>query len=131
MNKLAAGVIATAACLGTTPSAWAKTTPPPAGTARTAAPDPRLGETLDGRGPYRDPRRYSLFVPRVLLFVPRAVVYAVLAPTAAATDYVEKERWWGHLRHWLTSDDGKIGVRPTISYESGFVPTVGLHWWDE
>jgi hypothetical protein len=100
--------------------AWAKPTPP----------DPRRGEELDGRSRYRDPYRYALVVPRIVLFVPRIVAYAILRPATEATEYVEGKHLWARVTDAFTSEDGKIAVRPVIRYESGFLPAVGLRWID-
>jgi hypothetical protein len=124
MNK--AAIIALSLALST--AASAKTAPP--AKQAPAAPDPRRGERLDGRAPYRDPYRYAFFVPRAVLLLPRVFAYAILAPATAATEYVEEKHLWTRAERFLTTNDGLIGVRPTAHYESGFLPSVGLRWYD-
>ncbi len=119
MNRLLAAAIVVSLGAGAAPAAG-----------KPAPPDPRRGERLDGRAPYRDPYRYALFVPRAVLLLPRIVAYAVLAPATAATRYVEEKHLWTRAMRLLTSDDGLIRVRPIASYESGFLPSVGLRWSD-
>jgi hypothetical protein len=89
------------------------------------APDPRCGEALDGRGP-EPGASAAVTAGRVALFVPRVVSYGLFWPVVKATDVVENH----HLADWyeavLTSDDGRVGVRPVVRYATGFAPSGGL-----
>ena len=86
-------------------------------------PDPRCGETLDGR-PLPDPSP-GLAVPRAALAVPRLVTRAVLWPVVETTDVVEHYRLLDWMDALLTTDDGLVGVRPIVNYSTSFLPSGG------
>jgi hypothetical protein len=90
----------------------------------TRAPDPRCGEPLDGRGP--PPASTGREVGRVLLFPPRALMVGILWPVVETSELIEAHHVQDWLEAWLTSDDGKVGVRPLATYATGFRPTAGL-----
>jgi hypothetical protein len=93
---------------------------PPAG----RAPDPRCGEPLDGRARVEAPPAVS--VARGAFWLPRMASRALFWPVLEGGELVESR----HLPDWytaiLTSDDGKVGVRPVLHYSTGFLPTGGL-----
>jgi Omp85 superfamily domain len=100
------------------------------GLATERAPDPRCGEALDGRdtvavtsGPGQ--------ARRAALWVPRALMAGLFWPVIQTEDAIESH----HLDNWmvalLTSDDGRIGVRPIVKYATGFISTVGLRVFDK
>jgi Omp85 superfamily domain len=100
------------------------------GPATERAPDPRCGEALDGRdmaAVASGPREAG----RVALLVPRAVMVGVFWPVIETENLIESH----HLDNWmvalLTSDDGRVGVRPIVKYSTGFVSTVGLRIFDK
>jgi hypothetical protein len=108
------------------PAAPPVETAPDCSAARAArAPDPRCGEALDGRGPAPGPSA-GRTLGRAALFLPRAITAGLFWPFIEATDVMETN----HVRDWakalLTSDDGKVGVRPVVNYATGFRPTGGL-----
>jgi hypothetical protein len=88
------------------------------------APDPRCGETLDGRGP--PSTSAGRVAGRVVLFVPRLVSAVLFWPFVETGELVEAH----HVPDWyqalLTSDDGRVGVRPVLNYATGFLPSGGL-----
>ena len=96
----------------------------PACDAPDRAPDPRCGETLDGREPPQTPagRRAA----QVVLTPPRAAARLMLLPVVEATAGAERHGVFAWLRAITTSDDGKVGVRPEIQYSTGFVGSVGF-----
>ena len=97
---------------------------PPACDASDRAPDPRCGETLDGRPPAETPagRRAA----QVVLTPPRAAARLMLLPVIEATAGAERHGVFPWLQAITTSDDGKVGVRPELQYSTGFVGSVGL-----
>jgi hypothetical protein len=86
------------------------------------APDPRCGETLDGR----EVAPAQNGAARGALAVPRVATHAILWPFVETTDVMENH----HLLDWMeaifTTDDGLVGVRPVINYSTGFRPSAGL-----
>ena len=92
-------------------------------------PDPRCGEALDGRDTTEVTTRPNA-LGRATLFVPRAIMAGVFWPVVETEDVIESH----HLDNWivafLTSDDGRVGVRPIVRYATGFVSTVGLRVFD-
>lgn len=107
------------------PPAPGETAPDCSAASASRAPDPRCGEALDGRGPAPGPSA-GRTVGRVALFIPRAITAGLFWPFVEATEVMESN----HVRDWakalLTSDDGKVGVRPVVNYATGFRPTAGL-----
>jgi hypothetical protein len=63
----------------------------------------------------------------VALAAPRLVSKVVFFPILAATSYLERREIPGRVRSLLTTDDGRIGLRPEVQYTSGFRPTAGVH----
>jgi hypothetical protein len=107
----------------------AEAAPPPASCAEPAearAPDPRCGEELDGRPP-EEPAPDGAGAARAILWMPRMLSRAVFWPLVEGSAFIEDH----HVGDWatavLTSDDGKIGVRPLLTYATSFLPTVGAH----
>ena len=112
-----------AAAAGATPPAEDPCAVPPG----ERAPDPRCGETLDGRVPAEASAGRQ--VARAALVVPRLATKAVLWPIVETTDFLEYHRVvdWG--RALLTTDDGLIGVRPELQYSTSFLPTGGARFF--
>jgi hypothetical protein len=92
------------------------------------APDLRCGEALDGREPA--PASVTRQASRVALWVPRAAAAGFFWPVVETSDAYEAHHVGDWLQAWLTSDDGKIGVRPLLTYATGFLPTAGLRVFD-
>jgi hypothetical protein len=86
-------------------------------------PDLRCGETLDGRAPVTPSA--ALALPRAALVLPRLATWAVLWPLAETSELVESY----HLVDWmnavLTTDDGRVGVRPIVKYATDFRSSFG------
>jgi hypothetical protein len=125
----AAGLLALGALLGA-PSALATESAGAAAVAEICAtppssrpPDPRCHEALDGRAPAPVP--LSLAVPRLVLGAPRLVSRAVMWPVVRTSDAIEYYRVPGWMNAILTTDDGRVGVRPELQYSTGFVSTIG------
>lgn len=87
-------------------------------------PDPRCGDSLDGRGP---PPEAGLSASRAVLVVPHLVSEVVFWPILKTSAFVERHKLPQRLHAITTSDDGLVGVRPEFQYASGFLPAVGLH----
>jgi hypothetical protein len=109
-----AGALALALALGAAPPDCGDPARPP---------DTRCGETLDGRSEPPDPGTTA----RVMFAVPRAASRVVFWPVLATTGFAERHDVVPHLRAALTTDDGRVGVRPELVYATGFRPTVGAH----
>jgi hypothetical protein len=62
---------------------------------------------------------------RALLWMPRMASQAVLWPFVETSAFLEGHRVPSWMEAVLTSDDGKIGVRPLLMYATSFLPTVG------
>ncbi len=90
-------------------------------------PDPRCGETLDGRVPAGPSS--GLAVSRAALLVPRLATRAILWPVVETSDVVEHYRLLDWLRAITTTDDGKVGIRPIINYSTTFLPTGGARFF--
>jgi hypothetical protein len=86
------------------------------------APDPRCGETIDGRAP-AEPENG---VARGVLTVPRVATRALLWPVVETSDVLEHHHVLDWMAAVLTTDDGLVGVRPILSYTTGFAPSLGL-----
>lgn len=91
-------------------------------------PDPRCGETLDGRGPAQTTSG-ARQVGRLVLWIPRAISAGLTWPLVESTEVIETHHVPDRIDAWLTSDDGKVGVRPLVAYATGFLPTVGLRFF--
>jgi hypothetical protein len=90
-------------------------------------PDPRCDETLDGRDPPDSANAPS--VPKLVLTPPRLASRILLWPIVEAGAFVESR----HLLDWmeaiLTTDDGRIGIRPELRYASGFLLSGGARFF--
>jgi hypothetical protein len=97
------------------------------GPAADRPPDPRCGETLDGRVPAGPSP--ELAVPRAALAVPRLATQAVFWPVVETTELVEQYQLLGWMNALLTTDDGLIGVRPIVNYSTSFLPSGGARFF--
>jgi outer membrane protein assembly factor BamA len=61
--------------------------------------------------------------------VPREITAGLFWPLVETADAVESHHVQNWLEAWLTSDDGKVGVRPIVKYATGFLPTFGLRFF--
>jgi hypothetical protein len=113
-------------------AAAARATPPEAPDCATPsgnrAPDPRCGEALDGREPAAPTAARQ--AARAALWVPRAAAAVFFRPIIETSDVYEAHQVGNWLQALLTSDDGKVGVRPMLTYATGFLPTAGLRVFD-
>jgi len=91
------------------------------------APDPRCGESLDGRGPPPP----APAVTRAALAVPRVAARVAFWPVVHTTELVERYQLIDWMDAVLTTDDGLIGVRPIIHYSTSFLPSGGLRFFDD
>ena len=91
------------------------------------APDPRCGEALDGRAP-AEASTARMFA-RGVLWPPRLVSRAVFWPIVETSDAVEAHFVPEWIEAILTTDDGRVGVRPVVQYTTGFLPTGGLRFF--
>ncbi len=89
------------------------------------APDPRCGETLDGRAASVPP----LTVTRAALAVPRLATQAVMWPVVHGAAVVEDYQLIDWMDAILTTEDGRVGVRPIIHYSTSFLPSGGLRFF--
>jgi hypothetical protein len=87
------------------------------------APDPRCGETLDGRAPAEPSAARK--AGQAALAVPRVATQAVFWPVVKTTDAVESYHLVDWARAILTTDDGLVGVRPELQYSTSFVASGG------
>ena len=106
--------------------------PPPscAAPAGDRPPDPRCGEPLDGRTPATTPAPAGVTAERDALWLPKEASLVALWPLVHGTDYLEYHHVPGWYQAILTSDDGKVGIRPELSYSTSFAPTVGARFFD-
>ena len=90
------------------------------------APDPRCGETLDGRAPEQPSVTRKL--GHATLAVPRVAAQAALWPVVmrSTIDQLEYHHAIDWARALLTTDDGRVGVRPELQYSTSFTPSAGL-----
>jgi hypothetical protein len=88
------------------------------------APDPRCGDTLDGRDPPEASAKRK--AGRIALGPPRMLANLVLMPVVHTAAAAERHFIFPWLHAVSTSDDGKVGVRPQLQYTTGFVASVGL-----
>src|SRR6266540_2890212 len=91
------------------------------------APDPRCGETLDGRVPAAPSTARK--VGRAALAGPRVVTQAVFYPVVRTADFLEYHHTVDWARAILTTDDGLVGVRPELQYSTSFTPAGGLRFF--
>lgn len=89
-------------------------------------PDPRCGEALDGRPPVEA----KVTLPQAALTVPRLAARGVFWPIVKTSDFVEEHKLLPWMTALLTTDDGLIGLRPSVQYSTGFLPTGGLRFFD-
>ena len=90
-------------------------------------PDPRCGETLDGRVPAEASTGRK--VGQAALAVPRVATQAVLWPVVKTADAVENHHVLDWAQALLTTDDGLVGVRPELQYSTSFVASGGLRFF--
>lgn len=107
------------------PAATGETPPSCDAPPEARAPDPACGEQLDGRAPPGDGSA-GVQAGRALLWPPRLASRIVLWPVLKTTELAEEHHVPGWIAAVLTSDDGKVGVRPVLAYATSFLPTVGL-----
>ncbi|MFH0899650.1 MAG: BamA/TamA family outer membrane protein, partial [Pseudomonadota bacterium] len=89
----------------------------------------RLGEPLDGREP--PPEQGTLEkLPRLLLLGPRIAARACWLPAQTFSVYVEEHKLVQRTYWALTSDDRLVGLRPSLSYQTGFLPAIGARYFD-
>jgi len=88
------------------------------------APDPRCGETLDGRAAAEPSAARK--VGQAALFVPRVATQVAFWPLVRSADVVESNHVFDWAHALLTTDDGRVGVRPELQYSTSFLPTGGL-----
>ena len=91
------------------------------------APDPRCGETLDGRAASKPP----MTATRAVLAVPRLATQAFMWPIVRGAQFEEDHQLMDWMDAILTTDDGLIGVRPIVHYSTSFLPTGGLRLFDD
>jgi hypothetical protein len=90
------------------------------------APDPRCGETLDGREAQLPPGSTA---GKAALYVPKQLAKGAVWPLWKGADFVENHHIADWYRAILTSDDGKVGVRPELNITTGLLPTIGAHFF--
>jgi len=100
---------------------------PCAGPPDARPPDPRCGETLDGRAP-AEPAA-DLTVPRAALAVPRLATQAIFWPVVETTELVEEYKLVAWMQALLSTDDGLVGVRPIVNYSTSFLPSGGARFF--
>ena len=100
---------------------------PPACDVPDRPPDPRCGDSLDGRAPPAPSTGRK--AARALLAPPRAVAGVVFWPLVKGTSAAERYDVMPWLTAITTTDDGKVGVRPEVQYASGFAPSVGARFF--
>jgi hypothetical protein len=97
-----------------------------------APPDVAHGERYDGRDPQPSPaKRYLLAVPRLLLAPPRLLVRGLDAALKPALEWNERRHIAERVVGAITSEDGKVGVRPVIDYVAGYRPSFGISYFNE
>jgi len=90
-------------------------------------PDPRCGETLDGRAPAEPSTARK--VGQAVLAVPRLATQAAFWPVVKTADAAENYHVVDRMRAILTTDDGLVGVRPDVQYSTSFVGSGGLRFF--
>jgi outer membrane protein assembly factor BamA len=99
--------------------------------AQAPPPDPRKGESYDGREHGATWKDDLLVVPQLILTVPRLVLRALFWPIGAAARWLDKEHAVERMMAAMTSDDGLIGVRPEVAFVTGYSATFGLSFFDD
>src|SRR5579863_6130623 len=84
-------------------------------------PDPRCGETLDGRTAVEPP----MTATKAALVVPRLATRAFFWPIVETSDVFERYQLVDWMDAVLTTDDGLVGVRPIVHYSTSFLPSGG------
>jgi hypothetical protein len=87
------------------------------------APDPRCRERLDGRASAETSS--TRIAGRLALGAPRLASRMLFWPIVKTSGLVESYRLYDWMKAILTSDDGRIGVRPELSYSTDFLITGG------
>jgi hypothetical protein len=90
-------------------------------------PDPRCGESLDGRAPAEPSAARK--VGQAALAVPRVATQVMFWPIVETASFIEYHHVVDWARAILTTDDGLVGVRPDIQYSTSFAPTAGLRFF--
>jgi hypothetical protein len=111
----------------TEPDASPPVADPCAGPISGRPPDPRCGETLDGRAPATPSKARA--AAQAALAVPRVATQAALWPIVKSTDAVEHYHLVDWMQAILTTDDDLVGVRPILHYSTSFVPSGGLRFF--
>jgi hypothetical protein len=93
-------------------------------------PDPRTGESYDGRSHGPSWRDDLLLVPRLVLTYPRLLLRTFSYPLLWLLDLEERHQLLARAVSFLTSDDGQIGIRPALEYTLGFRPAGGVRFFD-
>jgi hypothetical protein len=91
------------------------------------APDPRCGETLDGRTAATP--SIARRAGQAALAVPRVATQVALWPVVKTADVLEHYQVGDWARAIMTTDDGLVGVRPELQYSTSFAPSVGLRFF--
>ena len=133
------------------PSLASEQTPPPEEAGASVAPqasppgesEPEAQAPAD-RPPRRDVPNYRQLDPApatagdALIWVPRVVLlpgylvteYAVRVPVGAFSTAAEKGNWAASAFNFFAfGPDHKGGILPTFSFNTGFRPTIGAHFW--
>jgi hypothetical protein len=75
-----------------------------------------------------------IWVPRVILLPAHLVTeYTLRVPVGAAATEAERSNWPGAVYDFFAfAPDHKGGILPTFSFNTGFRPSIGFHfWWDD
>ncbi|HEY1585678.1 MAG TPA: hypothetical protein VGH63_08315, partial [Polyangia bacterium] len=94
-------------------------------------PDVVNGERYDGRDKQSSAQPYLLAVPRLILVVPRLIVRGLDAVAKPAMEWNEREHVAERALATITSEDGKVGVRPVIDYVTGYRPSFGISYFNQ
>jgi hypothetical protein len=111
----------------TTGGARAETTP------AETPPDPARGQGYNGRltpDLKFEWQNSALEVPRILLAPIRLLFRGLAVPTLYMIRFDEDHQVMAHIVAAITSPDGLLGVRPVITYISGFRAEFGLAFFD-
>src|SRR5689334_6693422 len=94
-------------------------------------PDPAHGDRYDGRpAPRADVADDLKLLPRLILVLPRTAFKVLGWPVRGIITFDERYRVKEHLARWFTSSDGRVGVRPALSYVLRLSPTGGVTFFD-
>jgi hypothetical protein len=64
-----------------------------------------------------------------MLWVPKELTKVVLWPVVETTDVLESHHVAGWFDALLTTDDGRVGVRPLVSYSTSFISSIGARFF--